>query len=79
MREAALLRSRYKLADVLSRMERVVTDRLRPCGGGIKTRHGRSEGYMKGGHREGSMQRLSMEGVTFNGPGRYVKIIPITA
>ena len=70
MREAALLRSRYKLTDARSRMERVATDRLGFCGGGIEARHGRSDGYMKDGHREGSMQRLSMEGVTFNGPSR---------
>lgn len=63
--------------DTLSQVIRAVEWRLDLRGEGTKARHGRSDGFIMGGHREGSMQRLSMEGVSFN--GYYVKTLQTTS
>ena len=51
--------------NTLSRVVRAVEWRLGLRGEGTEARHGRSDGFIMGGHGESSMQRLSMEGVQF--------------
>ena len=54
--------------DTLSWVVGAATERVGLCGEGTKARHGRSDGYRMRGDREGSMQRLSMEDVSFKAP-----------
>ena len=64
----ALSRRRYKLTDAVSRVIRAATELFDLCGEVIKARNGRDDRHIIGGHREGSMRGLSMEGASFKRP-----------
>ncbi len=65
--------------DARSQVDGPATERRGLYEEGIKARDGRSDGYTRSGHLEGSVERMSMEEGSFKGPSlSYIKLSQIT-